>query len=355
MKPNISHVRLDQNLRIQDFERFLKTTGSGESREFFAGKTHLGHFLLHRLPAESNGKLARLAYFLSHGAERQAVRKQVKEFLADKHIELTADIRKALPSRFSSGSASGLLKAMQAASADVDFVVGSFGDELRRLDWLDPKNSKALSRDNSITTTAPARLLAQDFAADAKRIATGVKYEIDAKLLLGYDADEAVKGGFDHLMDEVSKLSFSPAFTKVAKGMSAEVNRVMAQKLRTESDDGKRQAIADFGAACRNNIIPSLILRTLTPAIVNEFVDENKKGNRPDGSPTLASRGIPSQLLTGQLKNQFNPVPSGSGPNTLAKQDFPKFHAHLESGAWSLKTSMPALQALAQEIQQMGE
>lgn len=356
MKPTtISHVRMDKNLSIQDFENFLKPRDPKESKDFFAGKTHLGVFLLHRLPKDADSKLARLAYFLGHGAERAAVRHEIKSFLKDKHIEITSDIRKALPSRFSSGNSAALLKAMHRASADVDFVVSSFGDELKKLDWLDPKNTKTLQRGNNISTTAPGRLLGGDFSAAAKDIAGKVKAEMEVVLLLDGDTDRALVAGYQTLMEGVSTLTFSDQFTKSAKGMAAEVNRVMSQKLRHETDDGNRQAITDFGAACRKNIIPSLILRTLTPAIFNAFVDENKPGQRPDGSPTLGSRGVRLQLLTEHLKNQFNPEPDapGSGKDMRSREQFPMFHQFIDSGQISLKSTMTALQALEQEIQKM--
>ncbi len=357
MKPiSISHVRIDKELSIKDFESFLKNKGSGESKSFFAGKTHLGNFLLHRLPKEADGKLARLGYFLSHSAERHTVRQQLKEFLTDKNIVLTADIRKALPSRFSSGNADGLLKAIHAASADADFIVSSFREELRGFDWMSPLGAGTLNRGNSITTTAPTRLLKQDFEPGIKRIMTEVKTEIELNLTLGYDADKAMLAGYKTLISEVSKMPLSDQFTKVAKRMAVEVNSEMLKRVRNEPDAGKHETIARFATECKKNIIPSLVLRTLMPTIIDQITSDTTPGTRPDGTPTLAARGVKLTALTEQLKNQFNPQTTKKFERSnTGKSEFPEFYAYLSTETNRLKTSMPALQALEQEVLNMGE
>ena len=99
---------------------FLKQKGDTESKNIFAGThQHSGVSLLHRQPTQSDGKLARLSYFLRFGSERNEARQQIKIFLEREGIELTADIRKALPSRFSNGNAEKLLEAIQKAHQSV--------------------------------------------------------------------------------------------------------------------------------------------------------------------------------------------------------------------------------------------
>jgi len=113
--PKPSHVFLDNRLGIEKFESFLRSNDPNESKTIFAGKHKTGVMLLHRLPTQSDSKLARLGYFLRFGSERNQAREKIKDLLSSQGIELTADIRKALPSRFSNGNATQLLSAINKA------------------------------------------------------------------------------------------------------------------------------------------------------------------------------------------------------------------------------------------------
>ena len=53
------------------------------------------------------------------GSEKNKVRQEIKSLLRDQGIELTADIRKAMPSRFSSGNDHKLYNAIQDAPCGV--------------------------------------------------------------------------------------------------------------------------------------------------------------------------------------------------------------------------------------------
>ena len=111
--------------------------------------------------------------------------------------------------------------------------------------------------------------------------------------------------------------------------MQQEVDRVMAEKLKNAPTD-KHQAIKDFGAACKKNIIPSLLLRTLCPALTAEFGPENETAPKEDGSQTLKSRGVKVTQLNQQLQKQLNEEANGNpmtNKNTQEKMNFPKFSA----------------------------
>jgi hypothetical protein len=131
--------------------------------------------LLHRLPKKTDSALVRLGHFLRLGSERNQVRQEIKSFLKDQGIELTADIRKALPSRFNTGNAKALWTALKEAPIEEKFVVKSFGNSLENLDWGDISKAKSLSRDSSLGATAPARLGSIDFKSQAKTIADAAK------------------------------------------------------------------------------------------------------------------------------------------------------------------------------------
>ena len=77
--------------------------------------------MLHRLPRKDDSRLARLGHFLRMGSERNQAREKIKDLLRNHGIELTPDIRKAMPSRFSNGNDYKLYKAIQAAPCN-DFL-----------------------------------------------------------------------------------------------------------------------------------------------------------------------------------------------------------------------------------------
>jgi hypothetical protein len=324
-----SHVRLDDQFGIEKFESFLKSNDPKESKAVFAGKSNKAVMLLHRLPTQSDSKLARLSYFLRFGSERNELRQQIKEFLKDQGIELTAEIRKALPSRFSTGSATGLIDALKKAPVEEKFVVSSFGNTLENLDWGNLKHAKSLSRENSIGMTSSARASGLNFSAQAKSIAAAVISEINTALGADKTPDEAMVEGYTALINQVQEIKINSSFSNVVQGMHKEVDRVMEEKLKN-TPANKHQAIKNFGVACKKNIIPSLVLRTLGPAIINELTPERETALKADGTQTLMSKGVDVIKFNQQLQKQLNEEANSermTDKNTREKVNFPKFSA----------------------------
>jgi hypothetical protein len=110
-----THIRLEQDATIYDLKLFLNFKAKNESNTLFTGKGNNGTLLLHRLPEKDDSSLVRLGHFLRLGSERNQAREKIKDLLSSQGIELTDDIRKALPSRFSNGNATELLSAINKA------------------------------------------------------------------------------------------------------------------------------------------------------------------------------------------------------------------------------------------------
>lgn len=329
MKTTPSHVRLDDHFGIQKLDDFLKSKTPGESESLFTGKSNSGTLLLHRLPKKDDTRLVRFVHFLRLGSERNQVRQEIKSFLKDQGIELTNDIRKALPSRFNTGNAKALWNAMKEAPIEEKFVVKSFGNLIENLNWGDIRKTKNLSRDSSLAATAPKRLSSLNLSTQAKDIAAGVISKINSALDATKTPDEAMVAGYTELINQIKKIEISDSFSNVVKGMRQEVDRVMAEKLKNAPDD-KHQAIRDFGAACKNNIISSLLLRTLSPELTNEFIPESNDKPKKDGSETLKQKGVNVSQLAQQLQKQLNEEGNATpmtDKKTNAKEDFPKFSA----------------------------
>ena len=115
-----THIRFDQDLDVERLKTFLAATDCKESNTIFTGKRNDGTLLLHRLPRKDDTLLARLGHFLRMGSERNKVRQEIKSLLQNQGIELTADIRKAMPSRFSSGNDHKLYDAIRYAPREFD-------------------------------------------------------------------------------------------------------------------------------------------------------------------------------------------------------------------------------------------
>jgi len=114
-----THIRFDQDLNVDRLKTFLAATGSKESNTLFTGKHNNGTLLLHRLPRKDDTRLARLGHYLRMGSERNQIREKIKDLLRSQGIELTPDIRKAMPSRFSNGNDYMLYEAIKAAPSEV--------------------------------------------------------------------------------------------------------------------------------------------------------------------------------------------------------------------------------------------
>jgi len=108
-----SHVRFDQSLSLDKLKDFLTSKAPDVSKNIFTGKTNNGTLLMHRLAKKDDTLLARLGHFFRLGSERNMVRQEIKKLLKTEGFDLTNDIRKALPSRFSNGNADSLLKAIK--------------------------------------------------------------------------------------------------------------------------------------------------------------------------------------------------------------------------------------------------
>ncbi len=186
---------------------------------------------------------------------------------------MTNDIRKALPSRFYSGNATALWNALKEAPIEEKFVVQSFGNLIKNLNWGDISKTKNLSRDSSLAATASKRLSTLNFSKQAKNIAAAVVSEINQALAEGLNPDQAVAKGYTVLINQIKQIKISDSFENVVKGMHKEVDRVMAEKLNNSPMD-QHQTINEFGKACKDNIVSSLLLRTLNPELVNAFLPE---------------------------------------------------------------------------------
>ena len=160
--------------------------------------------------------------------------------------------------------------------------------------------------------------------------------------------------GYTALIDEVKKMKIDPSFLNVVNGMQQEVDEVMKEKLENAPHD-QHQAIKDFGAACKKNIIPSLLLRTLCSALIDEFGPENETAPKEDGSETLKNKGVNVIQFTSQLIKQFNneanemPIKANKSNE---KEQFPQFFAlveHYKTTKLNL-TSGIANQALIQSV-----
>ena len=198
-----SHVRFDDQFGIQKLDDFLRTKPPTESESLFTGKSNTGVFLLHRLPKKTDSALVRLGHFLRFGSDRNQVREKIKDLLRSQGIALTNDIRKALPSRFNNGNAKALWTALKEAPIEEKFVVKSFGNLVKNLNWDDISKVKDLSRDNSLAGTAPARLSSIDFKSQAKTIADAAKNAVNTALDQKKTPDEAMVAGYTALIDEV--------------------------------------------------------------------------------------------------------------------------------------------------------
>lgn len=104
--------------RLEDFRAFLAQPQDADSAHGTAEIWSRGQ--------ANKGGITGLVKCLDGSSARQAVRAQVKQLLKDNHIEITANIRKALPSRTAPGDAAALSQLLDAQALPLQVIAAFF-------------------------------------------------------------------------------------------------------------------------------------------------------------------------------------------------------------------------------------
>lgn len=240
--------------RLEDFRAFLAQPQDADSGHGSAEIWSRGQ--------GSKGGITGLVKRLDGSSARQAVRTQVKQLLRDNHIEITANIRKALPSRTAPGDATALSQlldphALPLQVTELASLAPHLQFEIEKLAATAANGKQVSLKDFLLKDVGPARqalidLLRPALQAQADDMASQAFDAFARGLMFGRGIDESMDKAFEALTEQYALQKAGDVFGEAIKLISALLNGV---------DD------TAFAAEARKSLAPSLMLAAFTPAL----------------------------------------------------------------------------------------
>ncbi len=251
--------------RLDDFRAFLAApedagTTTGAAEVWAQGK-------------DGKGGIAGLAKRLDGSNARQAAREQVKQLLRDNHIAITADIRKALPSRMAPGNAASLSRLLDSPAVplqvtNLQSLLPHLQGEIDKLVATATRGKPAsladfLLHDSGSVKQALVGLLKPGWQAQADDMAMQAFDVFARSLMFGKGIGEAMEHAFQDLATRGRALQ--PG--KDVVDALAHLGRM----LDVHVSDGatSKDSIAAFIADARQSLAPALMAGSFAPALVD--------------------------------------------------------------------------------------
>ncbi len=244
--------------RLEDFRAFLAQPQDADSAHGSAEIWSRGQ--------ANKGGITGLVKCLDGSSARQAVRAQVKQLLRDNHIEITANIRKALPSRTAPGDAAALSQLLDAQALplqvnDLASLAPHLQFEIEKLAATAANGKPAsltdfLLKDNGPVRQALLALLRPALQEQADDMA-GQAFDAFARgLVFGHGIDESMNKAFEALTEQY-------ASQKAGDGLGD----VLGDAIQMISGLLKGVDGTAFAAEARKSLAPSLMLATFMPVL----------------------------------------------------------------------------------------
>ncbi len=244
--------------RLEDFRAFLAQPQNTDSAHYTAEIWSRG--------SANKGGIAGLVKRLDGRSARQEVRAQVKQLLRDNHIEITANIRKALPSRTAPGDAAALSQLLDAQALplqvnDLASLAPHLQFEIEKLATTTANGKTASVTDFLLQGSGPARqaLLALLRPALQERADDMAAQAFDAfarGLMFGRSIDESMDKAFQTLREQY-------ASQKAGDGLGNRFgDAIQMISGLLQSVDGTA-----FAAEARKSLAPSLMLAAFMPVL----------------------------------------------------------------------------------------
>lgn len=301
---------------LKDFVDKLNKSESGTAQ--LHAKTENGKIIFYR--AANNSKTAgNLSEHLSLAPERQSARNEIKRMLKQSGVEITHEIKKAMPSFKHQGDANSLLvllldnkeiknalndkikadakATLQAAQKKLPVpttqkeLLSSFEYELNGTEISSSKASTFIRHDCN-ATKGMAAIFKKDFIQTSKDIAENVKNSITQSFNTGSGSDEALTAGYKTLLDNLTTLKFSDEFCNFSKQMSKKIDDLADKKM--EENPANAKEISATANLYKEKLLAVFTLRTFIPALNDELLGIN--------SDVAKSAQINNKSIDGDLK-----------------------------------------------------
>lgn len=334
-----------------------------------------GKINLRRIKLADDNPAAQAKYMRSKqaGEAREQANTKILALLSKVGVEVTDEIRHALPSETSMGNPAVLKDTLQAASTKIaqlerkalqregtatkSEVVGELKKELSALDWNSPTVLENVLRGDSASSKKLAHFVQDAFDASAKKCATTAVDAARKALNAGKGNDVAITAAHTALLDSLQHVRFALEFEELAKEAVGTVNVLAGEKEANKpalKTDPKFQTTV---ALLKDRVLANIILRAFVPEVMDQFalvsaeigrLAEAKTKNAP---PVEASVG----RLADKVQKLFNGTMFTStktkGHIEEIKGTHPKYAAFLIDPA---KNSLSGFTAFVKVKQEMG-
>ena len=255
--------------RLEDFRAFLEQPQNTDAAQGAAD-------IWSRGPGSKSG-ITTLAKRFDSSNARQAVRDQVKQLLRDNHIAITADIRKALPSRTAPGNAASLsqlldTKAMPLQVPDLASLTPHLKFEIDKLAAMaasgqPPSFAKFLLHDSGTAKQALVSMLAPGLQAKAEDMAMQAFDVFARSLMFGKGIDEAMERTYQELRTQCQAIKPGKEFSEAVAILSHLLDGTRAAAADNSAAINAATGVAAFVGDATQSVRPALIAAVLTPTL----------------------------------------------------------------------------------------
>ncbi len=339
-------------------------------------KNENGKVIFYR--AKDNSKTAgNISEHLKFSTNRQLARDEIKRMLKQSGIEITHEIKKAMPSIKHQGDVNSLRvllmdnKEIKNALADMKKAEEKANLTAAQKKLPVPTNQKELLhsfefelgstelrqsevgtfiRFDSNTTKGMAALFKKDFIQTSKDISENVKNTISQEFNSGRSSDEALTAGYKTLLNNLNSIKFSDEFCSFTKDMSKKIDNLANKKI--EENPAKEKEIRASSNNYKEKLLAVFTLRTFTPTLndallaisseVEKLAANNNKIIDEDLKPTKFA-----DIITKLLNNANMSTKIGEGKIAANNPVFVNFILNKSENNLS---NFSALRSLQKEI-----
>jgi hypothetical protein len=267
--------------RLEQFRQSLtQPDGSGQIRQ----EGEKGQVVIWSSGQDGKASNVSLPQKIQGSASRHAVRQQVKQLLRENHIQITADIKKVLPSRLTPGNAARLCElispnAMPLQVQDLASLEPHLHPELAKLKTESRVGNGMSIADYLIKDRGPVRnalvaLIQPALAEQADNIASDAFLSFTTSLVLGRSIDQASDCAFQDVSESYAKLKPGKTLVDVANCIAG----LLKEGMKEDSSNVKiPNAQAGFAQSEINSIMPALMIAAFIPALAQELDARTKQ------------------------------------------------------------------------------
>jgi hypothetical protein len=380
--PNKPPVVRPVSAELNQFVQKLANSSDnfGATSQIHADKTREGKIIFSRASAQ-NKEAGTVSEHLKLTVQRQVARDEIKRMLKDSGIELTDDIKKAMPSLTRSGDANSLQQILQSAISQQDKLHAQYNNTLSNIkiaeatkvdidiDHTKPNEVKAgfkreleatnfdsgkvgiYLRNNSKVAKALTLMFSAAFKPMASSCAKAASDATLKSLTEKKDPDSAMKDGYQALLSSLSTIVLPDEFKAMCVDMAEQIDKSSAEAIQKEP--GRAAEITKVANTFKKTIVSSLFLRVLTNQITITLASSQKDMNEIAAEKgvklketTLLQRLAPPllALINGAEKQEKN-----TGKDAKVYDEHPEFKSFVTSAENNL-VDFTAYQALNAQL-----